>query len=249
MRVIAVIAVRMGSERLPGKTLLPICGTPMLGHLLDRVQRATMLQGIVVAAPQSAVNNPIAQYCTARNIPCFRGPEEDVALRMLGALQKKNADIGVQLYGDSPIVDPAIIDTCVQEFTSNTWDWLGNDLRPGFSSGFFVEAFSVKAFADALKHCSDPAVREHGTLCLRREEKKYHIGEMSVPPSLNRPEICLSVDSAQDAILMEMIFGHFAPRNDFTAQEIIAWLDAHPEIRKVNTAVERRWRKYQKKES
>ncbi|MEK7562969.1 MAG: NTP transferase domain-containing protein [Patescibacteria group bacterium] len=246
-RIIAVIAARMGSERLPGKTLCPIEGKPLLGHLLDRALRAKTIDGVMVATPESPENDPVAAYCASLNIPCFRGSESDVADRMNGALEMLNADVGVQLYGDSPVIDPAIIDLCVNTYKSGEWDWVGNDLRPGFSSGQFAEVFSMRTFKDALSKCNDPAVREHGTLCLRREEGKYRIHEIAPPEELRHPEICLSVDSEEDAALMDAIFGHFAPRNDFTAQELYAFLEKHSEIAGINKKVERRWKKYQKK--
>lgn len=244
-RVTAIIAARMGSARLPGKTLRLIEGKPLLGHLLDRALRAKTLDGIIVATPVSPENDPVAAYCVVRGVPYFRGSEGDVAGRMLGALEMINADIGVQLYGDSPVIDPAIIDLCVDTYRSGEWDWVGNDLRPGYPSGLFVEAFSVPSFKDAMNQCTDPAVREHGTLCLRRDDKRYRIHEIPPPKSLHR-DICLSVDSEEDAALMEAIFGHFAPRNDFTADELCAFLDAHPDIVNLNKTVERRWKKYQK---
>lgn len=246
-RIIAVIAARMGSKRLPGKTLRSIAGKPLLGHLIDRVERSNMINGIIVTTPESSANDPVAVYCASRGIPCFRGSEEDVAERMLGALQSMHADVGVQLYGDSPVIDPRIIDSCVEEYLRGSWDWVGNDLRPGYPSGLFVEAFSMTSLKDAMSRCPDPAVREHGTLCLRRDEHRYRIHEMAPPEALRRPDICLSVDSEEDAALMEVIFKHFAPRNDFTAEELFVCLDAHPEIAKINEKVERQWRKYQKK--
>ena len=244
-RTIAVIAVRMGSQRLPGKVLRAVAGKPLLGHLLDRAQRATTLDGVVVATPESAINDAVADYCSTRGVPCFRGSEEDVSARILGALEREGATVGVMLYGDGPLMDPRIIDTCVEEYRKNSWDWVGNDLKPGCPSGLFVEAFSVAALRDAMSRCTDPAIREHGTLCLRQDGEHHAIHHLEVTGVLQRPDIYLTVDTDEDMTMMEAIFAHFASRNDFGAEEIIAFLDAHPDVARGNQHIHRRWKKYQ----
>lgn len=245
-RTIAVVCARMGSERLPGKTLRPIGGRPMLGLLLDRARGAKSLEGIVVASPESPANDAIEEFCRCEGVACFRGSEDDVTGRMLGALEREGAEIGVQLYGDSPLVDPRIIDRIVEEFAKDGADWVGNDLAAGYPSGFFAEAFSLAALREAAARCFDPAVREHGTLCLRRDRENFRIREVAPPPSLNRPELCLSIDGEEDMQVVEAIVVHFAPRTDFPAEEIVAFLDANPEVAARNRGVQRRWRKYQK---
>ena len=49
MRNVAVIPVRMGSERLPGKVMREVEGRPLLGHLLDRVKLSSELSDVIVA--------------------------------------------------------------------------------------------------------------------------------------------------------------------------------------------------------
>ena len=76
--VVAVVPVRMGSSRLPGKTLRPLAGKPLLGHLLDRLACCARLDGVVVATSVNPENDPIDAYCASRGVACFRGAEDDV---------------------------------------------------------------------------------------------------------------------------------------------------------------------------
>ena len=53
MRVVGIIQARMNSTRLPGKVMLPLAGKPMLQNIIERVQRAKLLDEVVVTIPWS----------------------------------------------------------------------------------------------------------------------------------------------------------------------------------------------------
>ncbi len=245
-KVVAVVCVRMGSERLPGKMMREALGSPLLGHLLGRVRQAKHLDGVVVAIPTATENDVIAQYCKTTGMPCFRGSEEDVMGRMLGALESVQAETGVEIYGDSPLIDPALIDECITAYREGNFEWVGNDVTPVYPSGMYSEAFSVASFRDAAERNTDPAIREHGTLYLRQHPKLYRQKHLSYEGPLKRTDIHLDVDTEEDFGVFEEILRHFAPRTDFSLGEIIAFLDAHPEVTALNKDIHRRWKQYQK---
>ncbi len=241
-KVITVIAVRMGSERFPGKTLYMIGGKPLLEHLLDRVKRASAVDAVVVATPDTRENDAVEAFCIAYGVPCYRGEENDIVARMLGALESQKADIGVQVYGDGPLVDPGIIDTCIGIFLKGNYDLAGNDLKPTIPSGAYVEVFSVEKFRDSAKRIEDSELRGHGTRFMRLHPEIYKLKNIETPQELQRPDIHLEVDAAEDMRLMEAIFEHFVPRHDFTLLEVIHFLDENPEVSALNKRVHRRWK-------
>ena len=244
-KTVAVICVRMGSERLPGKMMLEADGKPMLGHLINRVVQVKLIDSIVVATPNTPPNNVIEQYCISNGIACFRGPEEDVLGRMLGALKTEGAEVGVEVYGDEPLIDPELIKKCIIQYSAGDFDWVGNDVRPGFPSGMFTEVFSVAALQDAASRTSDPEFREHGTLYLRKHPDIYKQYHVEAEGKYRRPEVHLDIDSNVDFAIFNAVVTHFAPRDNFTMLEILEFLDTHPEIRESNTHTDRRWKQYQ----
>ena len=246
MTVIATIAVRMGSSRLPGKAMREIAGKPLLGHLLDRVAFARRLDGVVVATSRRAENDVIAEYCRARGIACFRGDEDDVLGRILGALTAQDATIGLEVFGDGPLIDPAIVDRFVDLFVQSggQLDFVGNDLTTTWPPGMEVEVFSVDALADAARRCGDPAIREHGTLFMRQNPGLYRLRNIEAPSEFRRPEIELEVDTAEDLAVMEAVLRHFSHRPDVGLSELIGFMDAHPDIAARNREVPRRWKEF-----
>ena len=245
-KVIAAVQVRMGSSRLPGKVLRPVLGKPLLGHLLDRLALCRRLDGVVVATSVRPENQAIADYCAARGTPCFRGDEDDVLGRMLGALESCSATVGVEVFGDCPLIDPALVDDCVGFYLDHRahYDFVGNDLKTTFPPGMEVEVFSLAALADAGRRTGDPAIREHGTLFIRQNPELYRLFSIEAPPELRRPEVEIEVDTEEDLVVIAAVLERFADRPDVGLRDILAFLDANPEIRESNAAVARRWKQY-----
>ena len=237
----------MGSERLPGKHMREIGGKPIIEHLIDRVRRVKKLDGMVMAIPDTSENDVLEKFCSSKNIPCYRGSEDDVVSRILGALEQENADIGVQIYGDGYLNDPKLIDEVIEEYLEDdSYDLVGNDMKATYPSGCYSEAFSVKAFKDSVERNTDPAIREHGTLFIRQNPELYKIKNIEAEGKLCRPDIHLDVDTEEDMQVMESIINHFSPRDDFGLEEIIEYLDENPEIMELNKNVQRRWKEYQR---
>jgi spore coat polysaccharide biosynthesis protein SpsF (cytidylyltransferase family) len=245
-KVVAVVAVRMGSSRLPGKVLRVVAGKPLLGHLLDRLALARRLDSVVIATSTRAENDAIADYCAGRGVACFRGDEDDVLGRMVGALQSHGATIGVEVFGDCPLIDPAIVDRFVDAFAQagGALDFVGNDLTTTWPPGMEVEVFAVAALADAARRCHDPAVREHGTLHIRQSPALYRLRNVEAPAEFRRPDIELEVDTAEDLAVIEQVLVHFADRRDVGLAELIAFMDKNPDVAAANRDVPRRWKEF-----
>lgn len=246
MTTIATVQVRMGSTRLPGKVLSTVEGKPLLGHLLDRLALCHRLDGVVVATSVRPENDAIEDYCRSRGAPCFRGDEDDVLGRMLGALRQAKADTGVVIFGDCPLIDPAIVDEMVglYEKDGEAWDFLGNDLKTTYPPGMEVEVFRMSAFEDSHLRCQDPAIREHGTLFIRQNPGLYRVRNIEAPPQFHRPELELEVDTAEDMTVLEAVLEQFAGQPRFGLAELIAFLDANPDIAARNRDVPRRWKEF-----
>jgi len=223
-----------------------VSGKPLLEHLLNRVRQVKHLDGIIVATSDTEENDVIEKFCSSYGVPCFRGSEDDVLARMLGALESQMADIGVEVYGDSPLSDPKLINECIEVYLGDdSYDLVGNDMKATYPSGMYSETFSVKALQDSAARCQDPAIREHGTMYLRQHPELYKLKNIEAKGRLRRPDIYLDVDTEVDVRVIEAILNHFAPRNDFSLEEIFVFLDEHSELAQLNQHVHRRWKQYQ----
>ena len=236
----------MESTRLPGKALRDVRGKPLLARLIDRLRLARSVDRIVVATSVRPANDAIESFCKTQQIECFRGSEDDVLGRLLGALTAARATTGVVVFGDGPLVDPAIIDHVVAEYTRATppYQFVGNDLKTSYPPGMEVEVFSVAALADADRKCTDPKIREHGTLYLRLNPGTYRLLNIEAPAPLRRPDLALEVDTEADLQVLERVTAHFGERTDFALADIIRLLDGQPQLTAINRDVPRRWKEF-----
>ena len=245
-KIVASIQVRMGSSRYPGKVMHEISGKPLLRHLVDRVRKSKLLDDIVVATSLNKENDIIVDYCIKHKIPFFRGDENDVLGRTLGALKEMKATIGVEVFGDCPLIDPKVVDMIIKLFLDDDSDpdFVGNDMKTTFPPGMDVEVFKVNALKDSDLRITDPSIREHGTLFIRQNPDIYKIKNIVAPPKWNRPELELEVDTPEDMVVITSILDFFEKKgiDNFDLNQIIAFMDDNPDIKNLNKNVPRRWK-------
>ncbi len=245
-RTVASIQVRMGSSRLPGKVMRVVQNRPLLGFLVVRLRLCQTLDEIIVATSSGIENDVIESFCDSESVRCFRGSETDVLDRTHKALSSASATIGVEVFGDCPLIDPVIVDHVVRVFENNRkYDFVGNDLKTTYPPGMEVEVFSVDALSDSAKRVApnDP-VREHGTLFIRQHPNLYKLLNIEASEDIRRPELELEVDTVEDYSVVTSIIENFEGRVDFTLKEIIQYLDDNPQVAELNSRVYRRWKEF-----
>ena len=244
MGIVCVTAVRMGSSRLPGKTLIDVDGRPLLGHLLDRLRASESLDELVVATTDLSEDDSIERYCKEFGVACYRGSPNDVLERITCAYLSHGADVGVIVYGDGPMIDPLIIDQAVELYlTSGSFDFVGNDLLTTYPPGMEVEVVNIDALCRSESMCTDANVREHGTLFLRQHPDLFRIHNFEAEGGLRRPDVSLEVDTPEDLEVFDQVAKHLKTISSFSLDEIIKFVDAK-NLSELNQHVPRRWKQY-----
>jgi len=142
MNIVALVQVRMGSNRLPGKALAEILGKPILWHIVNRLKASELLNKIVIATSTNPVDKVIADFATENSIDCYAGSENDLVDRLYLAAEKFRADIIVRITADCPLADPAVIDRVVRYYQEGQFEYVG------FLNGRRVETPRRKPEAD-----------------------------------------------------------------------------------------------------
>lgn len=112
-RTVAIIPARYGSERLPGKPLAEIAGTPMIVRVMQRAAQATLVHDVIVATDDERIAEAVrAHGGTAVLTPVdIRSGSDRIAFV---ARSLADAVIIVNVQGDEPFIPPAMIDQAVR---------------------------------------------------------------------------------------------------------------------------------------
>ena len=113
-----------------------------------------------------------------------------------------------------------------------------------FPPGMDAEVFKVSALRDAARNCSENAIREHGTLFIRQNPGRYRVLNVEAEGFSRRPELELEIDTSEDVKVVTAVLDHFGTDTDVRLDEIIRFLDANPNISRLNQSVPRRWKKF-----
>ena len=99
----------MSSTRLPGKMLMDINGRPLLGRVIDSVKAAKEVTKLIVATSINKEDDAIEDFCKKEKINYYRGDLNNVYRRFKEIVIKEKADYFIRINGDSPLMDPEII--------------------------------------------------------------------------------------------------------------------------------------------
>ena len=234
MKTTAVLQVRAGSTRLPGKALRPLLGAPMLERELERVRRAQRIDVLIVATSARTDDDPIAGLCARLGVHCHRGSLEDVLDRVYGAVLPEAPSHVVRLTGDCPLADPDLIDRVVGFCIDGGYDYASNTLEPTFPDGLDVEVMRMEALAAAWREARLPSEREHVTPFLHKHPERFRLGSFKATRDLSA--LRWTVDEPEDFELVERVYGELYPKNSaFSTADILSLLEKVPELRTINT--------------
>jgi spore coat polysaccharide biosynthesis protein SpsF len=244
MKIIATIEARMGSSRLPGKSLMKIVDKPMLELLIQRVKRAKNIDGVVVATTTNPKDVVIEELSQKMWVKCFRGSEDDVLDRVLMAAKTHHADVILELWGDNPLIDPIVLDNMIKYYKENNFDLIGTTL-PNFDKkypiGISALIFATKILEEVSKNTINPIDRENVSNYIYEHPEKYKIAPLPCPNELNFPDLRFTVDEQADFELIKTIFENLYPKNtNFSAAEAIQFLNSNHQLKNLNKNVAQR---------
>lgn len=194
--MLVVVQVRMNSARLPGKALMELCGRPLLGRVVDRVSSAKAVTRVIVATSASSSDGQIAAFCARENIRCYRGPLDDVAERFRQVVNMEAAEAFVRVSGDSPLVDPALVDQAIKYYKQEECDLVTNVFPRTYPKGQSVEVVRSSVFEKLCESLTKPDQKEHVTKAFYDNPNDFRI--VSFTSGMNAGAVNLSVDTAED---------------------------------------------------
>lgn len=179
-RVVGVIPARWASTRFPGKALHAICGKSLLQWVVERARGAKGLAELLVATDDDRIRAAAESYGVRAVMTSPNHPSGTD--RIAEAIRGIQADAAVNIQGDEPLVQPAVIDQLAAAVGSgDAWD-MATAATPMHNPALIAQPSVVKVVAAAdgralyFSRATIPFDRDGGAV--RETEPVYfrHIG-------------------------------------------------------------------------
>lgn len=233
-----IIQARMASIRLPGKIMKKLAGRPVLWHVVERCRKSKKADQVIVATTTNSEDDLVEKWCLENKIPYYRGSSDNVLERYYQTAKKYGADVIVRITSDCSLIDPKIIDVCLEAFGRNQFDYLSNVVPPPrtFPLGLEVEVFSFAALKKAYLEAKENYEKEHVTPYIWGNKKgDFRIGLTILASEDYRRAYRLTMDYPEDFELLEKIYAEFYKSGSIiNVPEVLKFLDEHPELAKIN---------------
>ncbi len=234
MKTVAIIQARMGSTRLPGKVLLPLAGKPSIQHVIERAERICGVDEVILATSVHPGDTLLSDFCRSRGIQVVRGSESDVLDRYFQTAKAARADTVMRITGDCPLLDPVESAKVLDLFRSLDVEYVSNTNPPTLPDGLDTEVFRFHALEAAWENAVKPAEREHVTLHIYSRPSQFRIKNLLNAVDLSGQRWTL--DNENDYKMLSAVYDELTQREQFGfLKEVLAILEAHPEIKKLNS--------------
>jgi len=221
VKIGAIIQARMSSQRLPGKVLCEVNGKPILQYLLERLESCKDLDLIVVATSRDETDDPIERFCKGYGIECFRGPLLNVAERFKEILERDKLDIFVRVSGDSPLLDPCLIEYGMDIILNGNYDIVTNVLQRTYPVGQSVEIIRTDTYCTAYELMQGKEELEHVTKYFYKNRDAYKI--CNFESGKDYGGIRLAIDTKEDMNTFKGIISKMKkPHLEYKLEDILS---------------------------
>ncbi len=202
MTVACIVQARVGSRRLPGKTMLYLpTRRTIIAEVLERCSSIDGVDKVVAALPDTPENDLLEQHIQDawrsgmiyRNPVVVRGSESDVLARYAHAAETAGATQVLRVTSDCPCIQADVCTQVLKKLQEENIDYCSNVHPRTYPTGYDCEAFTVQALRRAHLSATDADEREHVT------------GWLVTSPSIRRGNVAQNVDESERRLCVDTI--------------------------------------------
>ena len=234
-KVVCIVQARMGSTRLPGKSLKDLGGTTLIESVYAGASMAKSVSEVIVAIPESRLDEELFDFLTCKGLNVVRGSESDLISRHLHVAYGAKADFIVRIPGDNPLPHGSEIDRIVDfhlQFNSRGFSTnLSEVFDSGYPDGIGAEIFSGQVLEEIFNSKPSRRQREHLHLNffdyenqIETKPSTYPVRTVKCPENFARPDIILDINTNRDFDYFQTMFRDLGTTKPHI-QDIIPWHD------------------------
>ena len=232
MKIGFVIPSRLKSTRLPRKNLIYLGEQTALGWAIDRARMANSIDEVVVATTPLKSDADVTKVCCEKGVRYFQGDPVDVLKRLRDTADYFGFDYVVNITPDNTLFSVYLIEKMVTEIENTNADYLRFD-NIMLGSGIYALKREALHTVCEFKECIDTEI--WGPLF---HEKYFNINIIETPEIL-RANYRLTMDTPEDYKMLNRLYEgmKITKNNVVELEQVINFLDSHPEIADINSGV------------
>ena len=220
MKIAVFIQSRLNSSRLPGKALLQLSDTTILGMLIKRSYELGYPTYLLTS--QNKFDDLIAKEALengARDV--LRGDLFDVRSRFLELSKKIGNKYIARVTGDNPLTILKKIEKMIKLIEDSRADYCSIDERY-CPKGCNVEVFSVSILNKASKNCVSKYDKEHVTQWIIKNGSliDFRDEEIKNKFSRNSSKLNFSIDTLEDYLRVSQLINNFEKNYQLSWKEV-----------------------------
>ena len=230
-RIGAIVACRMKSSRLKSKAILPIGALTSVAFCLNRVLRFESLDAVILASSTTEEDAVLSQHTHDPSVAFFQGDPEDVMKRYIDVCDAHKLDVIVRITADMPFVDNAVFQHLLSAHFESGADYtVGEDAAIGVN----LEIFNTACLKRIKQYFPSADYSEYMTWYFQNNPEYVRINRVALPEVFVR-NYRLTLDYEEDLAMLNAVENALAPNNpNYTLEDVIHYLDAHPEVAGMN---------------
>lgn len=185
--ILAILQARMTSPRLPGKAMATLLGEPMIWRQVERIRLSRTVTKLIVATSIDPIDDPLASFLVARGQTVFRGASGNLTERFTRCVEAAGpVSHVVRIKGNSPFVDPAIIDDAVRLALASGAAYASNRVRRSHPKGLEVEVVTTQALSSSAAEAEPEIAAGTSPLAqIRGQPDRYPQAHILAPRDLS----------------------------------------------------------------
>ena len=233
MKTIGLVIARMGSSRLPGKSLAMVAGKPLVVQIIERMQSSGLFDEVVLASPDTAEDRPLLEAGETAGARPFAGATEDVLDRFYRAAKTAEADAVVHIGGDCPFPDHTIMGRALALLTDEQADFVSNIDKLTYPAGMDTDAIRFAALERMWREAELTTHRVHCLSYLHHFPSKFDIRGFECEEPLGH--LRWTVDYPEDLAFVRAVYQALGTEGRyFSMWEILDFVRANPEVAAIN---------------
>ena len=222
---------------MPRKVLREFYGREtLLETVINNLRKAGEVP-IVVATSVNPNNDELESFLLKRSITVFRGSEDDVLSRFIGAADENGIDGIVRICSDNPFLDWHGVSALITKARASDADYIGYRINntPSIKThfGFWGEYVTLEALKRVAASTDEKTAHEHVTIHIYTHPEEYKCEWIECPEFLQgRYDIRLTVDNEEDFVNAQIVYAALSEMNPgFGLEEVVKYVDNDSELR------------------